>query len=93
LAPASTNPNPAEPRPFFGRQVDLDYLLGRARTTGLTAVMGRPQEGKTRLLEEARDKLREQGLIVGYAESTGQYGDVLLRAVRNAYEHASATDN
>jgi hypothetical protein len=28
------------PRPFFGRQADLSYLLDRASSAGLTAVIG-----------------------------------------------------
>ena len=79
-------------RPFFGRQADLDYLLGRARASGLTAVVGRPQAGKTRLLKETRDRLVERGFIVGYAESTGEYPGVLLCALKDAYARASATD-
>ncbi len=79
-------------RPFFGRQADLDYLLGRAQASGLTAVTGRPQTGKTRLLKETRDRLVERGFIVGYAESTGEYLSVLLCALKDAYAHASATD-
>ena len=34
-------------RPLFGRQFGLNYLLDRTRITGITAVLGRPQEGKT----------------------------------------------
>jgi hypothetical protein len=92
MALASASAVEAQPRPFFGRQADLDRLIGRAQATGLTAIVGRAQGGKTRLLQETRDSLMERGFIVGYAESTGEYTNLLLRALRDAYAHVSATD-
>jgi hypothetical protein len=74
-------------RPIFGRAADIDRLMGRARCKGLTAVMGRPQQGKTRLVREVRDRLRADPhrFLVGYAESSGQTSDLILRAVMDLY--------
>ena len=80
----------ASPRPFFGRQADLSYLLDSASSPGLTAVVGGPQVGKTRLLHEVRDRLIEKGFVVGYAESTGDGRDLLLHAVHDACARAFA---
>jgi hypothetical protein len=81
-----------KPRPCFGRRADLAYLLSRSTTAGLTAVLGPAQVGKTTLLGQARDRLRDEGFVVGYAESTGDHRDPLLRALKDAYAHAAATD-
>jgi hypothetical protein len=85
---------------LFGRRADRDRLAGRARTTkGLTAVLARPQAGKTWLLTEVARYLTEDAappVLVGYAEQLGQTSDLLLRAVANLYDrwlsHASTLD-
>ncbi len=45
--------------PIFGRAKDLEYLRRRIAAAGLTVLAGRPQIGKTRLLEEIRDEIRD----------------------------------
>jgi hypothetical protein len=70
---------------LFGREPDIQYLLGRAQAKGLTAVAGRPKMGKTWLLEEVARRLTEAGLLVGYHESTGQTSDLLLRCLSDLY--------
>ncbi len=73
-------------RPLFGREPDLDYLAQRAGAKGLTAVVGRPQAGKSWLLQKFADRLAsDDAFLVGYAESTGQYADLLLRSLRDLY--------
>ena len=90
MASGSASAEHTKPRPCFGRQADLAYLLSRSRSTGLTAVVGPPQAGKTRLLEETRDRLADDGFLVGYAESTGDHRDLLLLALKDAYARAAA---
>jgi hypothetical protein len=78
--------SPEASRPLFGREPDMSYLLARARTQGLTAVIGRPQIGKSRLLRQACTDLRlHHGFLTGYAESTGETADLLLRALSDLY--------
>ena len=91
MVSGSASAEHTKPRPCFGRQADLAYLLGKATSTGLTAVVGPAQVGKTRLLEQTRDKLRDECFVVGYAESTEDHRDLLLRALKDAYAHAAAT--
>ncbi|MGY8771501.1 MAG: hypothetical protein ACKVH8_24060 [Pirellulales bacterium] len=73
-----------EQMPIFGRQADIDYLRERIQQPGMTILSGRPQIGKTRLLEEIRDSIREKAsplnspFLVGYCRSTGQESDSLL---------------
>lgn len=69
---------------FFGREQDVEYLLGRVVSPGLTAIVGRPKLGKTWLLEEVGRRTQEDS-IVGYHESTGQTSDILLRVISDAY--------
>ncbi len=93
MAGASTSTGAADAhRPFFGRQDDLDYLLDRTQTPGLTVLLGHPQIGKTRLLRETRSRLIDRGFTVGYAESTGRHCDLVLLALRDAYAQAAASD-
>ncbi len=92
MASTSASAEHTKSRPCFGRQADIAYLLDRTKSTGLTAVVGPPQVGKTRLLRETRDRLREHGFVVGYAESTGEHSDLLVRALKDACAHASAAD-
>ncbi len=73
---------------LFGREGDLVRLRGRARFKGLTAVVARPQMGKSWLLNEFARRLaqeHEPPLLVGFAESAGQTPDLLLRAVVDLY--------
>ena len=90
---ASTSTTAAKAdRPFFGRRDDLDYLLERVRAPGFTVVLGPPQIGKTRLLEETRSRLIDEDRVVGLAESTGRHCDLLLLALRAAYAQAATSD-
>jgi len=71
---------------LFGRARDLDHLLARAEHKGLTAVAGRPRMGKTWLFTELCRTLSEgRGYLVGYAFSTGEEADLLLRSVSDLY--------
>ncbi len=71
---------------LFGRQPDIDYLMQRVEKKGLTAIAGRPQMGKTWLLEQVGFLLDDhQTCIVGYHESKGESDDHLLRAVMDLY--------
>lgn len=79
---------PDRPDVLFGRQPDLDYLHARTDARGITAVVGRPQLGKSGLLAEFAHQLADQhgGPLVGYAASSGE-GGLLLRAAKNLYEN------
>jgi hypothetical protein len=88
LTSPGTNAQPR--RPFFGRAADLDLLLTRARTPGMTVLIGRPRCGKTRLFLEAREQLLAEGVIVGYAEASPYRPDLAARALANAYATAMA---
>ena len=73
-------------RQLFGRKPDLEYLSKRAQGKGLTVVAGRPQSGKTWLLREFVNRLStDDSYFVGYAQSTGQYADLLLRSLQDLY--------
>ena len=73
--------------PLFGRQSDLDQLEQRLQTTGLTAVTGRPLTGKSWLLEELAQRQATSGArLVGFAQSTREGPDLLLRAVIDLYQ-------
>ena len=70
---------------LFGRAPDVAHLLGRCKHSGLTVVSGRPRLGKSWLLEETARRLMEMDFLVGYAESSAEQPDLLLRAVADAY--------
>jgi hypothetical protein len=73
---------------LFGREGDLAYLLKRARFKGLTAVVARPQMGKSWLLTELAHRLgaeHQTPYLVGFAESFGETPDLLLRTVVDLY--------
>jgi hypothetical protein len=73
---------------LFGREGDLAHLLERARFKGLTAVVARPQMGKSWLLTELARRLaqeHEPPHLVGFAESFGETPDLLLRTVVDLY--------
>jgi hypothetical protein len=75
---------------LFGRGRDREALVTRARTSkGLTAVVARPQAGKTWLLQEVGRCLTLDAappVLVGYAERLGPAQDLLLRAVADLYD-------
>jgi hypothetical protein len=70
---------------LFGREAEIQYLTERARSTGLTALAGRPVMGKSWTLNEVARRLTEDGVAVGFAESFGETHDLLLRAVKDLY--------
>ena len=73
---------------LFGRKGDLAYLLERARFKRLTAVVTRPQMGKSWLLTELARRLGtepQSPYLVGFAESFGETPDLLLRTVVDLY--------
>ncbi len=94
MGDASTSPGTdrAPKRPFFGRAADLDLLLSRARTPGVTVLVGRPRCGKTRLLLEARERLITEGAVVGYAEADLYGPELTACALIDAYATALASD-
>jgi hypothetical protein len=73
---------------LFGREGDLAALMKRARYKGLTAVVARPQKGKSWLLTELARRLGAEPqppYLVGFAESFGETPDLLLRTVVDLY--------
>ena len=73
---------------LFGREGDLAALIKRARYKGLTAVVARPQMGKSWLLTELARRLtqeHEPPHLVGFAELFGETPDLLLRTVVDLY--------
>jgi hypothetical protein len=92
---------------LFGREPDLAYLLERAGHSGMTAVVGRAQMGKSWLLTEfarqlSRNSAHSQSTtvlkllgqpsyLVGFAESLGETADLLLRAVVDLYSRWLST--
>ena len=73
---------------LFGRDGDLANLVRHARYKGLTAVVARPQMGKSWLLTELARLLaqeHEPRNLVGFAKSRGETPDLLLRAVVDLY--------
>ena len=91
---------------LFGRQPDLDYLVERSQSNGVTAVVGQAKMGKSWLLTELVRQLSiepaqnrtilnigEQPCLVGFYESTGESDDILLRTVANLYARWFCTSN
>ncbi len=72
--------------PLFGREEDVQFLLDRAQTRGLTAVCGRGRQGKTWLLREVGTRLTDQGCLVGYHECHQDMG-AILQAISALYLH------
>lgn len=72
---------------FFGREQDVAALMDRIGRQGLTALVGRPQIGKSWLLNELARRLAsdEPRHLVGIAESKGETPDLLLRAIEDLY--------
>ena len=52
-----TSPFPDRSGQIFGRELDIAHLLDRSRQRGITAVIGRPQMGKSWLLMELASRL------------------------------------
>jgi hypothetical protein len=52
-----TSPFPDRSGQIFGRELDIAHLLDRSRQRGITAVVGRPQMGKSWLLMELASRL------------------------------------
>jgi len=70
---------------LFGRTPDLQRLKSRADRTGLTAVVARPQMGKSWLLVELA-RLLSKDCLVGLTESFGETSDLMLRAIVDLYQ-------
>ena len=69
---------------LFGREDDLRALAERVQFKGLTGLAARPFMGKSWLLTELARQLateQEPRHLVGFAESSGEAPDPLLRAV------------
>jgi hypothetical protein len=74
---------------LFGAAPAVAFLLERARGSGLTAIVSRPQMGKSWLLNEVARQLSEapdDPYLVGFAEASGNTPDLLLRAVSDLYQ-------
>ena len=74
---------------LFGRESDLDQLQQRALRTGLTAVVGQPQIGKSwALMELARrlDREADRPCLVGYTRSPKGATDPLSQVVGDLYQ-------
>ncbi|MGH8591681.1 MAG: tetratricopeptide repeat protein [Gammaproteobacteria bacterium] len=79
---------------LFGRELDIEHLIARAKTNGLTAVVGRPQMGKTWVfIETARRLVEDQRCIVGYHEAKAAEHSHLLYTVRDLYTRWLADSN
>jgi hypothetical protein len=74
---------------LFGRDADLQRLLQRTQSTGLTGVVGQPQIGKSWLLMElARrlDRETDPRCLVGFTRSPHGARDPLLQVVSDLYQ-------
>lgn len=74
---------------LFGREPDLNKLLPRANRTGLTAVVGPPQIGKSWLLMELASRLAKETSppnCVGFTRSPKGAPDPLLQVVSDLYQ-------
>lgn len=72
---------------MFGREPDIAYCVARAGIRGLTAIVARPQMGKTWLLQELAYRLsNDMDYIVGATEAIGQTSDLFLRATIDLYQ-------
>lgn len=70
----------------MGRTEELKALESRCANPGLTIVKGPPKIGKTTLLKEFVKKSRAGGhRRIGMGEAAEAGGDVLLRAIKDAY--------
>ena len=74
--------------PFFGRGDEMKHLRERVARPGLTVLTGRPQIGKSRLLQELLAALRQEKThLVGYHRASATES-ALLYAAADLYEHA-----
>ena len=74
--------------PFFGRVHEIKYLRNRIVQPGLTVLAGRPQIGKSRLLQELLTLLRnEKEYLIGYHRSSATESAILYAAA-DLYVHA-----
>ncbi|QKK08733.1 MAG: ATP-binding protein [Planctomycetota bacterium] len=81
------------PPPFLGRTEELKALESRCARPGLTIVKGPPKIGKTTLLKEFVKRSRAGGhRQIGMGEAAEAGGDVLLRAIKDAYSHWLSED-
>src|SRR5262245_34162346 len=79
--------------PFFGRTPELRFLFERVQHPGVTFICGMPQPGKTRLLEELRDRLSDPTFshptgitfLVGYDEAVFESTSTLRRSLQSLY--------
>ncbi len=72
--------------PLFGRSPSLEYLKRRVREPGLTAIVGKPKQGKSHLLRELRRQLERTDFLTGYFEANKTETDTVLYAVSDLYE-------
>ena len=74
---------------LFGREADLDRLQQRTRRTGLTAIVGPAQIGKSWLLMEVARRLHRENkprCLVGFTRSPKGASDPLLQVVSDLYQ-------
>ncbi|HEU0157292.1 MAG TPA: hypothetical protein VFQ82_14560 [Stellaceae bacterium] len=74
---------------LFGRDADLDHVLQRTRHTGLTAIIGEPQIGKSWLLMEVArrlDRETDPRVLVGFIRAPKGAPDPLLQVVSDLYQ-------
>jgi hypothetical protein len=74
---------------LFGRDADVERLLQRTRRTGLTAIVGAPQIGKSWLLMELARRLDREAdarCRVGFTRSPKGANDPLLQVVSDLYQ-------
>src|SRR5271166_1381621 len=74
---------------MFGREADLAALRARAGCTGLTAIIGPPQIGKSWLLMELARRLAaetDKSFCVGFTRSPRGAHDPLLQVVSDLYQ-------
>ncbi len=73
--------------PLFGRSEDLAALEKRCEESGLTAITGRPLQGKSYLLRVLCRQLALKGFLLGYFEANRAPEDMLLRCVVDLHEN------
>ena len=74
---------------LFGREADLTQLLQRTQRSGLTAIVGSPQIGKSWLLMELAYRLDREAnprCLVGFTRSPQGANDPLLQVVVDLYQ-------
>jgi hypothetical protein len=74
---------------LFGREADLTQLLQRTQRSGLTAIVGPPQIGKSWLLTELACRLdlkAKPRCLIGFTRSPKGANDPLLQVVSDLYQ-------